>query len=110
MSRFDTGRRLRIAIWTGAALAWGTTATMAVQRKAEAASEEYGPSAVPVPQVTEAPLAAPIPTMPDGGLVVLRYQPGPGVQPEVRTVYVQTASPPPAAAPPSAPQPTSSGS
>ena len=109
MSRFDTGRRLRIAVWTGAAIAWGTTATMAVQRTAIAASAGDGSSVVPAREVSQVELADPVPTMPDAGLVVLRYQPSPEVQAEVRTVYVQAASPPPAAAP-SAPQPTSSGS
>jgi len=109
MSRFDTGRRLKIAVWTGAALAWGTTAAMAAQRTADAQAGHEADPGVQAQAVTEKVAAAPIPTLPEGGLVILRFQPPPEVPQEVRTVRVQAPSPrPPATS--SAPQPKSSGS
>lgn len=109
MSRFDTGRRLKIAVWTGAALAWGTTTAMAAQRTADARAGQEENPVVPAQLVIEKVAATPIPTLPEGGLVILRFQPPPEVPQEVRTVRVQAPSQPPPATS-GAPQPKSSGS
>lgn len=111
MSRFDAGRRGRIAVWTGAALAWGTAVTLAGQEpvQAEADSTET-PSSV----TTETTVLSSLPALPGQGLVIIRYQPSLAPAPEVRTVYVQAApavaarSSAPASG--SAPSPKSSGS
>jgi hypothetical protein len=102
VSRFDAARRGRIAVWTGAALAWGTAVTLAGQQpvQAEADRTENPPSVT-----TETTVASSIPALPDQGLVIIRYQPSVTVQPEVRTVYVQQAVP--AAPQSSAPAPAS---
>lgn len=111
MSRFDAARRGRIAVWTGAALAWGTAVTLAGQEPAQAGAEDDGPT--PVVEADHIVVSS-LPALPDQGLVIIRYQPSVISAPEVRTVYVQQAapaaasSPAPAAAP--APQPRSSGS
>lgn len=100
MSRFDGARRGRIAVWTGAALAWGTAVTLAGQEPVQADSD----STETAPLVTtETTVLSPLPAMPDKGLVIIRYQPSVASAPEVRTVYVQQAAP--AAAPSSAPAP-----
>lgn len=90
MSRFGDARWQRVAVWSGAALAWGSTITAVVLEPARVA-----------PSTAQAPL----PARPESGLLVIRYQPD---APEV----IQTVTPPPApaAAAPPAPRPTSSGS
>lgn len=112
MSRFDDARRGRIAVWTGAALAWGTAVTLAGQKPLPA---EADASEIPPPVTTETTVLAPVPTLPDKGLVIIRYQPSVAPAPEVRTVYVQQAAPAAArsstpAPAPSAPAPRSGGS
>jgi hypothetical protein len=100
MSRFGNARWKRLAVWSGAALAWGSTITAAILEPARVAHT------TPSPQVDIATEQAPLPTQPASGLLVIRYQPDEAV--EV----------PSAAAPPSpvrgqaqpAPQPISSGS
>jgi hypothetical protein len=114
VSRFDAGRRGRIAVWTGAALAWGTVATLAGQEPVQAGVDD----AETPPSVTmETPVLSPVPALPDQGLVMIRYRPSVTATPEVRTVYVQQAVPaatrPSASAPaptPTAPAPRSGGS
>ena len=100
MSRFDGARRGRIAVWTGAALAWGTAVTLAGQEpvQAEADATEIPPSVT-----ADSAVLNPLPALPDDGLVIIRYQPSVTVAPEVRTVYVQQATP--AAARPASPDP-----
>lgn len=90
MSRFDAGRRGRIAVWTGAALAWGTAVTLAGQEPAQAGAQATEPP--PSLDVTNS-VVPPLPTMPDEGLVIIRYQPSVTESPEVRTVYVKQAAP-----------------
>ncbi|MGD2043164.1 MAG: hypothetical protein PVJ28_05880 [Acidimicrobiia bacterium] len=114
MSRFDATRRGRIAVWTGAALAWGTALTLAGQEPVQAGTDSAEP---PTSVETENTVVGSIPTLPDQGLVIIRYQPSVASAPEVRTVYVQQAAPQaptrsaaPTAAPASAPAPKSSGS
>jgi hypothetical protein len=116
MSRFDGARRGRIAVWTGAALAWGTAVTLAGQEPAQAGADnaETAPS---VAIEAEDTLAPPVPTMPEKGLVIIRYRPSVSAAPEVQTVYVRQAaprsaapSPAPLAPSPAAPAPRSGGS
>ena len=99
MSRFGDSRWQRVAAWSGAALAWGSTITAVVLEPARVAPE--APSTLVEVSTTQAPL----PAQPESGLLVIRYQPD---APEV----IQIVTPPPAqaAAAPPAPQPTSSGS
>lgn len=100
MSRFDGARRGRIALWTGAALAWGTAMTLAGQ---EPATAEADATATPTSVTTETTVLSSVPALPDKGLVIIKYQPSDTPAPEVQTVYVQ--KPAPAAARPSAPAP-----
>lgn len=85
MSRLPRSRWTRIGAWTGAALAWGTTVAMNQERAAEAAAESE--SAAPLPTVNRAPL----PALPDGGLVILRYRPIPVPDQLVITRHVTVA-------------------
>ena len=113
MSRFDGARRGRIAVWTGAALAWGTAVTLTGQEPVQA---EEGATEIPPSVTTETTVLSPLPSMPDRGLVIIRYQPSESIAPEVRTVYVQQDAPPSArsavatAAVPASPAPRSGGS
>ena len=91
-------RWAKIAAWTGAALAWGTTA-IAVASNASATAtvdEPVQPQAIEPPTTTSTTTttAAPIPDMPERGLVVVRYTPVPPPQPQVvtRTVVVPGSS------------------
>lgn len=99
MSRFGDARWQRLAAWSGAALAWGSTITAVVLEPARVA-----PS-IPSSQIGIAPTQATLPTQPASGLLVIRYQPD-------EADAIQPAASPPAPAPvaPSAPRPTSSGS
>lgn len=111
MSRFDAARRSRIAVWTGAALAWGTAVTLAGQEPVDAAEPAEAPPSVDV----NSDAVPTLPTLPEGGLMIIRYQPSVTEAPEVRTVYVKqapavNASPAPAANPAPAPAPKSGGS
>ena len=118
MSRFDTARKGRIVVWTGAALAWGTAVTVAGLEPSGAAaatpSADGAPSATIQLPASETTL---LPTRPESGLVILRYQPSEKSEPEVQTVYVrqkapavQAPAPRPTPAPAPPPQPKSSGS
>ncbi len=98
MSRFDGTRRGRIAIWTGAALAWGTAVTMGYARNAQAAPEDSPTTTSPAVEV-DSPAQAAVPAQPADGLMIIRFQPAPDEKPPVRTVYVQQAAPKVAAAP-----------
>lgn len=112
MSRFDSARWGRILAWTGAGLTWGaalTAAKLEPLRDVETTAEPQSTVQLEVKQKT------PVPSMPAGGLVILRYAPVEGPEPEVRTVYVrrQSSSPAPAraaASPTPPPAPRSGGS
>lgn len=99
MSRFGDARWQRLAAWSGAALAWGSTITAVVLEPARV-SPPGAPSQAEV-LTTETPL----PVQPASGLLVIRYRPD-----DVATTQPAPLSPAPAAAAPSAPRPTSSGS
>lgn len=101
MSRFGNARWQRLAVWSGAALAWGSTITAVILEPARVAHT------APSPQVDITTEQASLPAQPAGGLLVLRYQP---VEPVSEPVSGASPSPRPAAPAPAAPQPTSSGS
>jgi hypothetical protein len=91
-------RWARIAAWTGAALAWGTTAiAVASNAGAEAPTEpSVAPQAIepPASTSTTTTTVAPLPELPARGLVVVRYTPIPPPPPQVvtRTVVVAGSS------------------
>jgi hypothetical protein len=85
----------------------------AAQRSSEPTSTEQPGTRVDVPpSANEVSVQSTLPSMPAGGLVVLRFQPSPAQEPEVKTVFVERAAPAPAPsrAASSAPAPRSSGS
>jgi hypothetical protein len=113
MSRFDGARRGRILAWTGAALAWGTALTISVLEPQSAGVNAQSATSQPSTSVVApASQVAAMPTPPDRGLMILRFQPSTEHAPEVRTVYVQQKAPPApsAALAQPAPAPRSSGS
>ena len=86
-------RWAKILAWTGASLAWGTTLiTVAANAAAtDTAEQPVTPVAVDAPTTTT---TAPMPDMPERGLVVVRYTPVPPPPPQVvtRTVVVVGSS------------------
>ena len=100
-------RWARIISWTLAALTWATTGLIAqnTPEVTEAVPVVPPPEPPVSPVVTTVP--TPLPTVPDDGLVILRYTPVPPPPPQeiVRTVVVGRA-----AQPSQAPTVTSSGS
>jgi hypothetical protein len=88
LKRLFPTRWARILTWTGAALAWGTTA-VAVAATSQEATLSAGDMPADPSASTPAPSAtATMPDLPDGGLVILRYTPS-----------QTTPTPQPAAAP-----------
>lgn len=89
MSRMPLSRLARIGAWTGAALAWGTTGLVvrAVAVQSQDAAAEPDNSSTSTTSVEPA-----LPTVPEGGLVVLRFTPAttPPQEVIVETKYVQT--------------------
>ena len=90
-------RWARIAAWTGAALAWGTTAIAVASSTSPSVPAE--PPALPLalepPTTTSTTTTlAPVPELPQRGLVVVRYTPVPPPPPKVvtRTVVVAGSS------------------
>lgn len=114
MSRFDATRRGRIAVWTGAALTWGTAVILAGKEPAQAGTSDPSPrSTVEAEDVT----TGSIPAQPDQGLVIIRYKPSATEAPDIQTVYVQkpvapkqTTAPVRSAPAPAPPAPRSGGS
>lgn len=96
--RLPASRWARIAAWTAAALAWGTTA-IAVQATDHIVDrppteDPEGTAVEAVPQATTTTTTEALPTPPTTGLVVIRYTPVPPPEPEVivRTVTVPGGS------------------
>lgn len=96
LKRLFPTRWARIAAWTAAALAWGTS----VVTFAANAGVTAEPALPPVPDpttttttstTTTAP--APIPNQPERGLVILRYTPVPPPPPQVIVRKVVVAGP-----------------
>ena len=95
LKRLFPTRWARIAAWTAAALAWGTS----VVTFAANAGVTAEPALPPVPETTTTTSTttttpAPIPNQPERGLVVLRYTPVPLPPPQVivRKVVVAGSS------------------
>lgn len=93
--RFPRERLLRIVAWTTLALTWVTTI---VARSIAAPATDPVEAAPTQPvQATTAAAVAPaqqtVPTMPQDGLVVLRFTPGPEPEPEIQRVVVSTPAP-----------------
>lgn len=88
--RFPKERRWRVVAWTGLAVAWGTT--LIARTVGAPAAEPAEPVAVspPPPPTTSAPaqVTASVPEMPDDGLVILRFTPGPEPEPVVERIVV----------------------
>jgi hypothetical protein len=104
--RLSVSRVAGIAAWTTASVAWGTAAVaLSAPSPATEAPAETPQIPVPSTSVAQDQLAA-LPSMPESGLIVLRYTPAERPQPTVvvRTVPAQGTSPSPAASP-SAPAP-----
>lgn len=102
MSRFGDARWQRLAVWTGAALAWGSTLTAwALEPSRGGASTPETPESSSIDSST----GSEIPTLPGKGILVVRFQPAPTQEDAPQTVTVVRA-----AQPQTAPQPTSSGS
>ena len=91
LRRLLPSRWARIMAWTGAAVAWGTSAIAVQAATEQSATAEPEPIDVPEPEVLEIvePVAA-VPTPTEEGLVIIRYTPVPPPPPEVitRTVTV----------------------
>lgn len=104
MSRFGEARWQRLAVWSGAALAWGSTLTAVVLESSRAEADQ---AAAPAPAASTGDATPAIPTQPADGLLVIRYQPGDEPAQQATTITVSQPAAAPAAP---APQPTSSGS
>jgi hypothetical protein len=110
LKRLFPTRWARIMAWTAAALSWGTTAVAVAAGGPEAteASTDPEPTLAPSQIVAATTTVAPLPSQPQGGLVVLRFTPVEPPPPEVITRTVTVASGGGGSAP--APTVSSSGS
>jgi hypothetical protein len=100
--RLTPARIAGIAAWTAASVTWGTAGVALVVTASEAEGPPDDPIAEPVVLAASVSTSlAPVPTMPEGGLVVLRYSPT--AKPEapvvVRRVVVAATSSSAASAP-----------
>jgi len=91
--RFPAIRTLRISAWTTIALAWGI-AIIGRQMEAPAAEETVAPEPVSTTS-TVVQAETTMPTMPEDGLIVIRYTPAPPPPPIVRQVVVSGPAPSP---------------
>jgi hypothetical protein len=94
--RLSIGRVAAITAWTGAAVAWGTAVVSFAAANPDVQTEEPVPVAEVSAQTTT--VLAPVPAMPDSGLIVVRYTPVARPEPEViierRVVQVAASSQP----------------
>jgi hypothetical protein len=94
--RLPASRIAGIIAWTAASVTWGTAvvaiANVAPEPPQPEASADPEPVVLIEPQAAE--VLAPVPTMPESGLVVLRYTPSekPEAQVVVRRVVVSSPS------------------
>ena len=97
LKRLFPTRWAKILAWTGASLAWGTTliAVAANAAATDVAEQAEAPVAIDPPTTTVAvtTTTAPMPDMPERGLVVVRYTPVPPPPPQVVTRTVVVAGP-----------------
>jgi len=95
--RLSIGRVAAITAWTGATVAWGTAVVSVAAANPDVQAEDEATAPVVAP-VTETVLA-PVPDMPDSGLIVVRYTPVERPEAEVivqrRVVTVASSSPAP---------------
>lgn len=111
-SRLSPARIVGIAAWTAASVMWGAAAVAFASKPPEVAAEPP-PLILALPETTTT--IASVPTMPETGLVVLRYTPVARPEAEVIVREVRVAGPasssPAASAPARKPtKTTSSGS
>jgi len=98
LKRLFPTRWAKILAWTGASLAWGTTLiAMGTNAAATDVVEQPQPALAidpPTTTIVSTTATAPMPDMPDRGLVVVRYTPVPPPPPQVvtRTVVVAGSS------------------
>ena len=99
--RFKGLRSLRIVSWTAVAVGWVTAviARTAIAGPEVAAVIPVPPEPAPQTVIVPAASAAPTPTLPERGLVVIRHTPDPLPAPEpvIRRVVVHQTVPAPAA-------------
>lgn len=94
--RLPASRIAGIVAWTAASVTWGTAAIAIANVTPEPPLPEASADPEPVvliePQAAE--VLAPVPTMPESGLIVLRYTPSekPEAQVVVRRVVVSSPS------------------
>lgn len=88
-------RWARIVSWTAAAMAWATTAVVVQQAPTEASSATPAGEQEQTPASVVTTVSSALPTLPDDGLVILRYTPVAPPEPEeiVRTVVVSRQAP-----------------
>lgn len=114
--RLPVSRLTGILAWTAASVAWGTTAIAVANEAPASDAKAMDVARIPPVVVAQEEVLAPAPTLPESGLVVLRYTPveRPEAKVVVRTVTVSAPSSPsssqPAAPPPKPTKTTSSGS
>lgn len=98
MSRVPMSRWARIGVWTGAAVTWGSSMLL-VRESAPAPMVADEPPEPPPARAIE-PAVSVMPTLPNRGLVVIRYTPIAEPEPEVITRYVtlRSSTPAPSAA------------
>jgi hypothetical protein len=110
-SRLSPARIVGIAAWTAASVMWGAAAVAFASKPPEAAAEPP-PLILALPETTTT--TASVPTMPESGLVVLRYTPVARPEAEVIVREVRVAGPasssPAASAPASKPKKTTTTS
>jgi hypothetical protein len=97
LSRFAEGRWNRVVVWTGAALAWGSTLVAARLEP----TRDLPPAPAPASAPAGVEAGAAIPVAPKGGILVIR---GAGEPPS--PIPASAAAPTPS----QAPAPVSSGS
>ena len=79
--RLSLGRVAAITAWTGAAVAWGTAIVSVAAASPDTNTETQSPTPTVAPAVET--VLAPVPTMPESGLIVVRYTPVERPEPEV---------------------------
>ena len=90
--RLPASRIAGIAAWTAATVAWGTAAIAVANEAPGAEAKALGVALRSSPVEIQAEVLAPAPTLPESGLVVLRYTPveRPEAKTIVRTVTVSS--------------------
>jgi hypothetical protein len=110
--RLPMSRISGIIAWTAASVTWGTAVVAVVNETPAGDVKAMGAMMSPPPIEVQEEVLAPVPTLPESGLVVLRYTPVERPKPKV-VVRTVTKSSPSGSAPASKPAPTrerSSGS